>query len=30
MLSRLSAQEQDALLEILRKIVDGLGDDAES
>ena len=30
MLSRLSAQEQDALLDILRKIVDGLSDDAES
>ncbi len=30
MLSRLSAQEQDALLDILRKIVDGLNDDAAS
>jgi DNA-binding MarR family transcriptional regulator len=30
MLSRLSAQEQDALLDILRKIVDGLSDDADS
>lgn len=27
MLSRLSTQEQDALLDILRKIVDGLSDD---
>ena len=30
MLSRLSAQEQDALLDILRKIVEGLGDDSDS
>ena len=30
MLSRLSAQEQDALLDILRKIVDGLSDDTAS
>ncbi len=30
MLSRLSAPEQDALLDILRKIVEGLGDDSES
>ena len=30
MLSRLSAQEQDALLDILRKIVEGLSDDSES
>lgn len=30
MLSRLSAQEQDALLDILRKIVEGLSDGSES
>jgi len=30
MLLRLSVQEQDALLDILRKIVDGLSDDADS
>jgi len=30
MLSRLSSHEQVALLDILRKIVDGLGDDADS